>query len=75
MSDQLPYLRPVVTPTEAATYYSLIIAGAVGGIGTYILSQMIKEKNEIPIKSLATWTLIFGVVTVVSVYNIAKASK
>lgn len=75
ISNLSQFLRPSVTPTEAATYYSLIIAGAVGGIGTYVLSQMIKDKNEVPIKSLATWTIIFGIITVVSVYNITKSSK
>lgn len=66
---------PSITPTEAATYYSLIITGVIGGIGTLILAEKIKRKEEIPISSLAVWTMIFGFVTIASVISITKTSR
>lgn len=64
-----------LTPAEAATFYSLIAQGLIGGIGTLILTQMIKEKRDVPTSSLVTWTVLLGVATAVSVISIAKASK
>jgi len=64
-----------LTPTEAATFYSLIITGVVGGIGTYILAEKIKDKKDVPIGPLIVWTAIFGIVTIASVMAISKASR
>ncbi len=75
MTVEIPFLKPTLTPTEAATFYSLIITGLVGSIGTFALAQMIKDKKEVPFGSLSTWTILFGVVTVISVISIAKAAK
>ncbi len=64
-----------LTPTEAATFYSLIITGVIGGIGTLILAEKIKDKKEIPIGTLITWSIVFGVITIASVSAISKAAR
>lgn len=64
-----------LTPTEAATFYSLVITGVIGGIGTYILAEKIKDKKDVPIGPLIIWSAIFGVVTIASVVAITKASR
>lgn len=66
---------PSITPTEAATYYSLIITGVIGGIGTLILAEKIKSKEKIPISSLAIWTMVFGFITAASVISITRTSR
>lgn len=74
MTD-IPFLKPSLTPAEAVTFYSLVITGLAGSIGTIVLAQMIKNKKEIPLGSLTTWTILFGVVAVASVISIARSSK
>lgn len=74
MTD-VPFIRPSLTPAEAVTFYSLVITGLAGSIGTIVLAQMIKNKKEIPLGSLTTWTILFGVVAIASVISIAGSSK
>lgn len=67
--------EPKLTPTEAATFYSLVAQGLIGGIGTLLLAQMIKDKTEVPTGSLFTWTILLGLATAVSVISISKSSR
>ncbi len=64
-----------VTPTEAASWYNLILIGTVGGLGVMALSELIKDKSLVPVKEISKWTLIFGVVAAASIWGIDRASE
>ena len=68
-------LPETVTPTEAATYFNLIIIGVVGGIGVIALSQLIKNKTKVPASQLAIWGGIYSIVALASVLAIARSAK
>ena len=63
-----------ITPTEAATYHNIMLT-VIGITATIILAETIKDKTTVPVRDLAIWAGIFGIVTAASVYSLAKASK
>ena len=63
-----------ILPTEAATYRTLILT-VIGTAGTVALGELIKEKKEVPVRSLVIWAGIFAIATAASVYYIAERSK
>ena len=68
-------LPTYVTPTEATSWYNLILIGTVGGLGVMALSELIKNKSAVPVKEISKWTAIFGIVAAVSIWEIDRASK
>lgn len=68
-------LPTYITPTEAASWYNLFLIGAIGGLGVIALTELIKNKQEVPVGEITKWTLIFGTVAAVSVWDINRASK
>lgn len=72
MADLLP---TYITPTQATSWYNLILIGTVGGLGVMALSELIKNKNAVPVKEITKWTLIFGVVAAISIWGIDHVSE
>lgn len=68
-------LPTYVTPTEAASWYNLILIGTVGGLGVMVLSELIKNKKTVPVAEITKWTLIFGAAAAISIWDIDRSSK
>ena len=68
-------LPTYVTPTQATSWYNLILIGTVGGLGVMALSELIKDKKTVPVSEITKWTLIFGVVAAISIWDIERSSK
>lgn len=68
-------LPTYVTPTEAASWYNLFLIGAIGGLGVIALTELIKNKQKVPVSEITKWTLIFGVAAAVSIWDINRSSK
>jgi hypothetical protein len=68
-------LPTYVTPTEAASWYNLILIGTVGGLGVIALTELIKNKKTVPVSEITKWTLIFGVAAAASIWDINRSSK
>jgi dolichyl-phosphate-mannose--protein O-mannosyl transferase len=68
-------LPTYVTPTQAVSWYNLILIGTVGGLGVMVLSELVKDKQTVPTSEITKWTLIFGAVALVSIWDITRSSK
>lgn len=68
-------LPTYVTPTQATSWYNLILIGTVGGLGVMALSELIKDKRTVPVSEITKWTLIFGAVAAISIWDIDRSSK
>ena len=68
-------LPTYVTPTEATSWYNLILIGTVGGLGVMALSELIKDKQTVPVSEITKWTLIFGIAAAISIWDINRSSK
>ena len=71
MSD---FWSSTVLPTDAANIHNLILT-VVGTAATVGLGVLIREKNAVPMKSMAICAGVFTATMVLSVYFIYKGSK